>query len=210
LRSSVRCANAAKTVKKQESTSSGNKRKNADAESKEGSSDKEEDDAIEAELGIAAQAEAETERMVAEISENEIVGRGMISLFTPILLRVVCLLGTVVAALVDLLHTYDHMATLVDELCTMVNERPTNVLATKLLREIGRLDTWLDTSRHGGLTQSQSDANLGNKASRIKNVAPIVSELAAVRPRVVLANMSLLLLHLDSEPYVLMSAMRMM
>ena len=48
-----------------------------------------EDDAIEAELGIAAQAEAETERQVAEISEHEIVGRGMISLFTPMLLRVV-------------------------------------------------------------------------------------------------------------------------
>ena len=76
----------------------------------------------------------------------------MISLFTPILLRVVCLLGTVVAALVDLLHTYDHMATLVAELCTTVNERPTNVLAIELLREISRLDTWLDTLGHGGST----------------------------------------------------------
>eukprot|EP00578_Thalassiosira_sp_NH16_P013282 CAMPEP_0181126046 /NCGR_PEP_ID=MMETSP1071-20121207/27397_1 /TAXON_ID=35127 /ORGANISM="Thalassiosira sp., Strain NH16" /LENGTH=1435 /DNA_ID=CAMNT_0023211575 /DNA_START=62 /DNA_END=4367 /DNA_ORIENTATION=+ len=114
-----------------------------------------------------------------------------------------CLLGTVVAALVDLLHTYDHMATLVAELCTMVNERPTNVLATELLREIGRLDT---SSGHNGGSSSQSDANLGNKASGIKNVAPFVSELAAVRPRVVLANMSLLLPHLDSEPYVIRSA----
>ena len=57
-------------------------------ESKENRND-EEEDAIEAELGIAAQAEAETERKVAEISENEIVGRGIISLFTPMLLRVV-------------------------------------------------------------------------------------------------------------------------
>ena len=88
LSSSVRRANSAKTVKKQESASG--KKNDQDAASKEGgSSDDEEDDAIEAELGIAAQAEAETERKVAEISENEIVGRGMISLFTPMLLRVV-------------------------------------------------------------------------------------------------------------------------
>lgn len=85
LSSSVRRANAAKTVKKQESAS-GPKSSEDDAESKE---DDEEEDAIEAELGIAAQAEAETERKVAEISENEIVGRGVISLFTPMLLRVV-------------------------------------------------------------------------------------------------------------------------
>ena len=83
LSSSVRRANAAKTVKKQESAS-GPKSSEDDAESKE---DDEEEDAIEAELGIAAQAEAETERKVAEISENEIVGRGVISLFTPMLLR---------------------------------------------------------------------------------------------------------------------------
>lgn len=89
LSSAVRRANAAKTVKKQESASSGNENKSADdGTTKAGGSD-EEDDAIEAELGIAAQAEAETERKVAEISENEIVGRGMISLFTPMLLRVV-------------------------------------------------------------------------------------------------------------------------
>ena len=90
LSSAVRRANAAKTVKKQESASSENANK-SDADggtTKTGGSD-EEDDAIEAELGIAAQAEAETERKVAEISENEIVGRGMISLFTPMLLRVV-------------------------------------------------------------------------------------------------------------------------
>ncbi|KAL7544562.1 hypothetical protein ACHAWF_007939 [Thalassiosira exigua] len=92
LSSSVRRANAAKTVKKQESASSKGKEKadDDDAGSKEeASSEDEEDDAIEAELGIAAQAEAETERKVAEISENEIVGRGLISLFTPMLLRVV-------------------------------------------------------------------------------------------------------------------------
>lgn len=106
-----------------------------------------------------------------------------------------CLLNTVVAALVDLLHTYDHMAPLVAELCTIVNEHPTNILATELLREIGRLDT-----------SGYVDNAAGNKASGIKNVAPFISELAAVRPRVVLSNISLLLPHLDSEPYVLRSA----
>jgi condensin complex subunit 1 len=107
-----------------------------------------------------------------------------------------CLLNTIVSALVDLLHTYEHMAPMVAELCTMVDERPTNVLATELLREIGRLDT-------SGYVDSGA---AGNKASGIKNVAPFVSELAAVRPRVVLSNISLLLPHLDSEPYVLRSA----
>ncbi|KAL7544117.1 hypothetical protein ACHAXR_013559 [Thalassiosira sp. AJA248-18] len=106
-----------------------------------------------------------------------------------------CLLNTVVAALVDLLHTYDHMAPMVAELCTIVNERPSNILATELLREIGRLDT-----------DGYADNAAGGKASGIKNVAPFISELAAVRPRVVLSNISLLLPHLDSEPYVLRSA----
>ena len=89
LSSAVRRSTAAKSAKKQESASSGKNDTGATAESSEGRGGEVEDDAIEAELGIAAQAEAETERQVAEISENEIVGRGMISLFTPMLLRVV-------------------------------------------------------------------------------------------------------------------------
>lgn len=91
LSGSVRRANAAKSVKKQESASSGKskKSKDADFESPEEGKGVQEEDAIEAELGIAAQAEADTERTVAEISESEIVGRGMIGLFTPMLLRVV-------------------------------------------------------------------------------------------------------------------------
>jgi condensin complex subunit 1 len=87
LSSSVRRANAAKTVKKQESVSNGKANKK-DAEMKEDDSD-EEEDAIEAELGVAQMAEAETERKAAEISETEIVCRGVISLFTPMLLKVV-------------------------------------------------------------------------------------------------------------------------
>jgi len=93
--------------------------------------------------------------------------------------------------LVDLLHTYDHIASLVAELCCIVKE---NILATELLREIGRLDT----------TEGSHDT--GGKASGIKNIAPFISELAAVRPRVVLSNISLLLPHLDSEPYIMRSA----
>ena len=87
LSSSVRRANAAKTIKKQESASSGNVKKDDD-EMKEDGTD-EEEDAIEAELGVAQMAEAETERKVAEISETEIVCKGVISLFTPMLLKVV-------------------------------------------------------------------------------------------------------------------------
>ena len=44
------------------------------------------------------------------------------------------------AALVDLLHSYEHAAPLVAELCCLVPERPTNRLAVELLREVGRLD----------------------------------------------------------------------
>lgn len=107
-----------------------------------------------------------------------------------------CLLGTIVAALVDLLHSYEHMAPLVAELCCMVSENPINRLAVELLREIGRLDT----NSYAG----NSDA--GGKASGIKNVAPFISELASVRPRIVLSNLSFILPHLDSEPYALRSS----
>ena len=105
------------------------------------------------------------------------------------------LLGTVVAALMDLLHSYEHIAPIVAELCTMVSEEPTNRLAVELLREIGRLD-----GNHA------SGGDTGGKASGIKNLAPFISELATTRPRIVLSNISLLLPHLNSEPYGLRSA----
>ncbi len=104
------------------------------------------------------------------------------------------LLGTILAALMDMLHSYDHMAPLCAELCCMVSERPTNRLAVELLREIGRLDT-------GG-----GNVGDGAKASGIKYVAPFIHELAHRRPRLVLANISHLLPHFDSEPYSLRSA----
>jgi condensin complex subunit 1 len=105
------------------------------------------------------------------------------------------LLGTVVAALMDLLHSYEHISPIVAELCTMLSEEPTNRLAVELLREIGRLDG-----------HSASGGDTGGKASGIKNLAPFISELATTRPRLVLSNISLLLPHLNSEPYGLRSS----
>ena len=101
------------------------------------------------------------------------------------------LLNTIVPALIDLLHDYEHMATLVAELCGMVNENPTNRLVVELIREIGRLNTV------GGE---------GGKASGIRNISPLISELARMRPRIVLAGISQILPHLNSEPYSLRSA----
>jgi condensin complex subunit 1 len=101
------------------------------------------------------------------------------------------LLSTIVAALVDLLHAFEHVASLVAELCCMVNENPTNRLAMELIREIGRLNP------AGGE---------GGKASGIRNLTPFISELARLRPRIVLAGISQILPHLNSEPYSLRSA----
>ena len=104
------------------------------------------------------------------------------------------LLGTILAALMDMLHSFEHMAVICADLCCMVSEIPTNRLAVELIREVGRLDTAAATGADGG------------KASGIKFVAPFIQELAHRRPRIVLANMSHLLPHLDSEPYTLRSA----
>jgi len=82
----VRRATAAKSLAKQESvdkTNSQKKSKSLDSD------DSDEDDAIEAELGLSQASEAENEKRVAEISEQEIVFRGLIGAFTPLLVRVV-------------------------------------------------------------------------------------------------------------------------
>lgn len=100
------------------------------------------------------------------------------------------LLGTIVAALVDMLHSFEHMAVICAEICCLVSDKPTNKLAVELIREIGRLDTNDDTG----------------KASGIKFVAPFINELAACKPRIVLGNISHILPHLNSEPYYLRSA----
>jgi condensin complex subunit 1 len=99
------------------------------------------------------------------------------------------LLGTILAALMDLMHSYEHMAPLCAELCTLVSS---NRLAIESIREVGRLDT--------------SGSGDSGKASGIKFVAPFVCELALRRPQLVLANISHLLPHLENEPYYLRSA----
>ena len=81
LSGGVRRANAKRTLKKQEEADKAKSRKKSS-----GGSDEED---IEAELGMAAEAEAEQERISAEIAEKEIVGRGLISMFGPLLVRVV-------------------------------------------------------------------------------------------------------------------------
>lgn len=80
LSGAVRRGTAKKTLKKQEE---------ADKKKVKGAQASSEDDQIEAELGMAAEIEAENERKVAEIAEKEIVGRGLLSIFGPILVRVV-------------------------------------------------------------------------------------------------------------------------
>jgi condensin complex subunit 1 len=104
------------------------------------------------------------------------------------------LLGTVLAALMDMLHSFEHMASICAELCCMISEKPTNRLAVELIREVGRLDTAAATGPDAG------------KASGIKFVAPFIQELAQRRPQIVLSNISHVLPHLDSEPYTLRSA----
>ena len=102
------------------------------------------------------------------------------------------LMGTILATLMDLMHSFEHLASLCAELCTLVK---TNRLGIELIREVGRLDT-------SGSRVSDS----ASKASGIKFVAPLVWELALRRPQLVLANISHLLQHLETEPYYLRSA----
>jgi condensin complex subunit 1 len=104
-------------------------------------------------------------------------------------------LSTIVAALMDLMHSYEHMAQLCAQLCCLVPEKPTNRLATDLLREIGRLNT-----------NGMAGNDAGGKASGIRNVAPFIFHLAALRPRLVLNNMAHLMPHLNSEVHNLRSA----
>jgi len=103
------------------------------------------------------------------------------------------MLSQIVVALIDLLHAYEHMASLVAELCGMVNENPSNRLGIELIREIGRL-------------KPSVESHAGGKASGIKNLAPFISELAKLRPRLVMNSASQILPHLDSEPYIIRSA----
>jgi len=105
-----------------------------------------------------------------------------------------CCISTIVAALMDFLHSYEHAAPLVADLCCLVSETPKNKLAVEILREMGRIEC------------HSVGFDTGNKASGIKNVAPFIEELAIRRPKIVMDNISLVLPHLDSEPYVIRSA----
>ena len=88
LGGAVRRANANKTLAKQESVDNANVQKKS-SKSSESGEESEEDDAIEAELGLAQEAEAENEKRVLEISEQEIVCKGLIGAFIPLIMRIV-------------------------------------------------------------------------------------------------------------------------
>lgn len=96
------------------------------------------------------------------------------------------MMSNIVAALMDLMHTHEHISPLIADLCSSANPR----LAMELFREIGRID--------GSLTEG--------KASGIKFVAPFISELALRKPQLVLAQIGLVLSHLNSESYVFRSS----
>ena len=83
LTGSLRKASAAKTVSKQEQAD------RAKANNSTSSDCDDDEDAIEAELGFSQAAEAENEAKAAEIAEKEIISRGVIGLFTPLLIRIV-------------------------------------------------------------------------------------------------------------------------
>jgi condensin complex subunit 1 len=104
-----------------------------------------------------------------------------------------CLLNTVVSALVDMLHSYEHMAPLVAEICALVNDEPKNKLAFELLKEIGSLD-------------GNAESDTSGKASGIKNVAPFLNCLAEKKPQFMLEHIDFVLPHLQAEPYNLRSA----
>lgn len=87
LSSSVRHANAKKTLQKQVDADQKKAKKSKCTSSAIKDSDSEDD--IEAELGMAAEVEAANERQMAEITETEILGRGLINAFAPLLIRVV-------------------------------------------------------------------------------------------------------------------------
>ena len=126
---------------------------------------------------------------------------GMIAITT---LATDSLLSTITAALMDLMLSFEHMASITVDICNHISNHDAsatsiqasncvtngqNRLAVELLREIGRLDV------------SQESKSIG-----IKYVAPFIHELAESQPKLVLRNLSHILLHLQSEPYTLRSA----
>jgi len=94
--------------------------------------------------------------------------------------------------LVDLMHSFEHVAPMIADLCCRTKKEETAMtLSNELLRGFGQIDI-----------VGTGDA----KASGIKFFAPFISELALKKPRLVLANISLLLPYLGSDSYHLRSA----
>jgi len=118
-------------------------------------------------------------------------------------------LTTLVAAIMDLMHSAEHIAPMIAELCVLAEIQidASEYLGTKsssairyplsveLLRELSRLQVAGDSA-----------LSTGGKAIGIKNVAPFIDLLAERQPHLVMSYMGLLLTHLNSEPYVLRSA----
>lgn len=103
------------------------------------------------------------------------------------------LVTMVTAALMDLMFSFEHVAPLVAELCTLVDQgRSTNKLGLELLREYSRLD--------------QSSHTSDAKSTGIKNVAPFLAHIAQVRPRLVLSQLSQLMPLLEVDTYYIRSA----
>jgi len=100
------------------------------------------------------------------------------------------MISPIIASLMDLLHTHEHIAPLVAELCTLEYAANHNLsrLAMELFREIGRMNV------------------VEGKASGSKYVAPFLSELASRKPKLVLAHIGLVLSHLNSESYIFRSS----
>jgi condensin complex subunit 1 len=135
------------------------------------------------------------------------------------------IMTTLVAAIMDLMHSAEHIAPMMAELCVLAGRKAkagSNISASvssspsssssllhplpiELLREFGRLEVG-SGDNSAGSAQSTAAAGLGGKASGIKYVAPFLSELAARLPHLVLGYFSLIMNHLQSEPYVLRSA----
>jgi len=84
--SAMRGASAAKSLAKQETA---DKAKHSKSRQSISGIDSDSDDAIEDELGVSAEAEAQAEQQYAEIADVEIVGRGLLGIFGPLLIRVV-------------------------------------------------------------------------------------------------------------------------
>jgi condensin complex subunit 1 len=102
---------------------------------------------------------------------------------------------SVVAALVDLLHRYEHAPGLVADLAAATAERHDDAkLALLLLREVGQVDP------------AHYKAQEKRDAPGVRNVAAFMCELSSVLPKLVATNVSVLMPHLHGESYPMRNA----